>query len=158
MQRGEGGGRPPYGWVATGGGLEAFAPVPAEIVVLAKIRDRRAAGWLIQNIADELNEARIPTKTGRQWNRDAIRHALRTIRRYGIPSDIDAAIKAAHAKAEQKKAGEISNKTPSGRVSATRHRGVSDASDDDAHRVTYRHSRNGRTSAAVGKGTNPEHG
>lgn len=112
---GEGGGRPPFGWVATGGGAEAFAPVPAEIAVLERIRDRRAAGALIQDIADELNAAGKRTKTGRQWNRYAITHALRVIRRFGIPSDIDAAISAAHRKAAQKKGGEISNKKPSGR-------------------------------------------
>ncbi|MGH6684743.1 MAG: hypothetical protein ACRECA_12650, partial [Pseudolabrys sp.] len=39
-----GGGRPPYGWVATGGGSEAFAPHPQQMAILRLIADRRAAG------------------------------------------------------------------------------------------------------------------
>ncbi|HEY3923782.1 MAG TPA: recombinase family protein [Acidothermaceae bacterium] len=120
---GEGGGRPPYGWVATGGGAEAFAPVRSEIVVLKKIARLRTGGHTLQGIADELNEAGTVSKTGRPWNRATIFRALGVIERFGIPADIDAATKAAHLKAAQKNGGGISNNRPSGRsqrTSATR--------------------------------------
>lgn len=122
IMHGDGGGRPPYGWVATGGGAEAFAPVPAEIAVLTQIRDRRKAGWMIQDIADELNSAGTPSKAGRPWNRHTVNRALYAIQRFGIPADIDAATKAAHQKVAQKKAGGYRIRKPSGRPQQTARR------------------------------------
>lgn len=109
MGHGDGGGRPPYGWTATGGGAGAFAPVPAEIAVLKLIRDLRAEGATMPDIAELLNAAGHRTKKGRLWTRSKVFGSLHVINRFGIPDDIDAAISSAWEKANAKKGGDKRN-------------------------------------------------
>jgi hypothetical protein len=106
MGHGEGGGRPPFGWVATGGGAEAFAPVPAEMAVLRRISELRDLKFTMAEIAEDRNATGYRTKMGAPWTSSKVFYALHTIRRFGIPDDIDAAILSAHEKTAAKKGGD----------------------------------------------------
>ena len=67
---GYGGGRPAYGFRASGGALE---PHPNEQVILETVRARRSAGGSYREIAKALSSAGLTTRSGGPWNPNQVR-------------------------------------------------------------------------------------
>ncbi|MDD4222226.1 MAG: recombinase family protein, partial [Candidatus Methanomethylophilus sp.] len=63
----------PYGYLYAGGQLVV---VTAEAAIVRRIYDLYARGCSMQTIADNLNNANIPSKTGVSWSRQAICNIL----------------------------------------------------------------------------------
>jgi len=68
------GGKPPYGHDAIGGEL---VPNATEQAVIAEIMSARADGASYQDVADQLNASRTPTKAGREWHRWTVRELVK---------------------------------------------------------------------------------
>ena len=67
------GGSPPYGYRAEG---KELVPVPAEQRTLARIRELRAAGQSIRQIADTLTAEGYTSKRGGRWHVETVRRIL----------------------------------------------------------------------------------
>ncbi len=69
-QGGYGGGRPAYGYRATGGTLEAN---PDELAIVDQVTSLRASGASYREIARALVDAGLTTRSGGQWNPNQVR-------------------------------------------------------------------------------------
>lgn len=68
------GGQPHYGWTAYRG---TVGPDPDEQGPLWLMTHLAGLGWSLQRIADHLNALRIPTRSGRPWNRTTLHPIIR---------------------------------------------------------------------------------
>jgi len=68
-------GNVPFGYSLDADGI-TLVPVAAELEVLARIQECRAAGLSLQRIADELNDAGVIGKAGGRWYASTVRQVL----------------------------------------------------------------------------------
>ena len=74
--KGERVGSVPYGSRLADDGRNLLR-VPAEVELLAEIKQRRAESWTLRRIAEDLQARGVPTKTGRPWSHSTIQTILR---------------------------------------------------------------------------------
>lgn len=58
------------------GNLIGLIPCEDELVILRTMRDGRANGWTFRRIASQLNEASVPTRSGRPWRASTVQQIL----------------------------------------------------------------------------------
>ena len=63
----------PYGFERDG---DRLVPLPVEQEVIGRIRQRKADGWSLRRIAEELNADNVPTKRGSQWFAQTVKDVL----------------------------------------------------------------------------------
>jgi DNA invertase Pin-like site-specific DNA recombinase len=69
--------RDPYGYTRSGAGKAAtFVPVPHELGCIALMREMRAGGSTLRQIALHLNSNSVPTKRGVKWDAATVRKIL----------------------------------------------------------------------------------
>lgn len=73
------GGTRAYGWEA-----DRVTPVPDEWLIIRELANRVISGEALHYLARDLNGRGVPTVSGRQWTRAAIRYMLRSPRMVGI--------------------------------------------------------------------------
>jgi DNA invertase Pin-like site-specific DNA recombinase len=81
--RGERAGTEPYGWRINGDG-RTLHPHDDEQRTLALIRECRAAGYPLREIAAELNRAGIKTRTGSDWRHQYVSSVIATMERHAF--------------------------------------------------------------------------
>lgn len=63
----------PYGYQRVGKNLR---PDANELETVKVIQARRAEGWTLRRIADDLNERKVKAKKGGRWHGSAVRYIL----------------------------------------------------------------------------------
>ncbi len=74
--KGERVGHVPYGYTVAGDGVRLL-PVASEQSVLERMRRWRARGWSYGRIANQLDAADVPTRSGRSWHMYSVAVMLR---------------------------------------------------------------------------------
>lgn len=71
------GGSPPYGFkVEEKDGVKMLVPDETEREVMETVKNMRSAGYSVQDITVALNEAQVPRRGGKRWNRNAVYRIL----------------------------------------------------------------------------------